>query len=250
VLVSREDAMNKKAISVFILLLITAMLVGAGPERLDFTIKQINNGVLEDKIVFNAISDNPNIGHEFNFVGARERGLNNLWYDTINVEPDKTYFIRIYVHNNSHMGYDAVAEDVIAKFNVPTTVGKLIEVNGFLYSSNATPKEIWDNVFFQSDKEFHLEYVTGSAKFENNGVGSGGVSLDDSIVTSTGVLLGYEQLNGQIPGGFQYNGYVTILVKPIFTDTTTEVAFYFREYNLAASFQYAFRYFISFIAKT
>jgi len=199
-----------------------------GPDRPSYTLNQLNNGILDDKIVFNSISDNPYIGHEFNFVSARDQaigdhGLNNIWYDAIDVEPGKTYLIRLFVHNNSPLGLNAVAKDVIATFNIPTAVGKSIEVNGFIDSSNATPKRIWDNVFFQSNKDFCLRYVEGSALLENNGLGSGGgISLSDSIVTHTGVLIGYDELDGLIPGCFQYACYICILVQPVFVEGEDE----------------------------
>ena len=194
-----------------------------GPDRPEYTIEQINDGVLGDKIVFNSIVNNQNIGHEFNFVGARElnkgyRGKNNLWYDTIEVEPNKIYLVRMYVHNNSPLGLDAVAENVTVTFNVPTTIGKEIEVNGFVESSNAIPQMIWDNVLFKSNKDFYLKYLEGSAFFENNGFSNAGVRLSDNIVTVFGTLIGYDKLDGLLPGCFQYAGYITIAVVAEFFD--------------------------------
>lgn len=199
--------------------------------RASYTINQINNGVLGDKITFNSISNNPNIGDEKNFVGIREKtgtnaGANNTWYDSMKVEAGKTYLVRMYVHNNSPKGYEAVAKNVVATFNVPTTVGKSIEVNGFIDSSNASPSRYWDNAFFTANQDFYMSYVSGSALFENNGVGAnGGVRLSDNIVTNSGTKLGYDSLNGEMPGCFQYAGYVTIEVKANFVETETNTGF-------------------------
>lgn len=199
--------------------------------RPSYTVNQINNGALGNTITFNSISNNPNIGDEKNFVGIREKtgtnaGINNTWYDSMTVEEGKTYLVRMYVHNNSPLGLDAVAKDVVATFNVPTTVGKSIEVNGFIDSSNANPSRYWDNATFKSTSDFSLAYVSGSALFENNGIGAnGGVKLSDNIVKNSGVKLGYNSLNGELPGCFQYAGYVTIEVKPTFVKTAENEGF-------------------------
>ena len=207
-------------------LLLSQMILSAfawGPDRPSYTLEQVNNGALDGKIVFNSISDNPSIGQEFYFVGARELGKGNLgsdniWYDNINVELNKIYVVRMYINNDSRLGLDAIAEDVTVTFYVPSTVGQSIEINGFVESSNASPQTIWDNAVFLSDKDFYLEYIPGSAFFENDGFSNAGVRLDDNIVTASGVLIGYDKLDGQIPGGFQYAGYISILVRPVFID--------------------------------
>ena len=147
-----------------------------GQGRPSYTIEQINQGVLGDKIVFNSISDGV-IGDEKNFVGARENtginlGKDNVWYgNDITVENGKEYLLRLYVHNNNPKGMDAVAEDVHVAFSLPHESAKDLQVNGFIRSSNADPTEYWDYVNFHSDTAFHLEYVGGSGLLENGGIG-------------------------------------------------------------------------------
>ena len=214
--------------------------------RETYSLEQINEGVLGDTITFNSISikdtdydwyketygqDLPagTITEEVNYVGAREAGENNgaenVWNgNEITVEDGKTYLIRLYAHNNNPNGYDAVAENTKVAFNIPQDTATEIKVNGYITSSNASPSEYVDYVTFKSDTTFHLEYVYGSALLENNGVGAnGGVKLSDDIVKSTagGVLIGYDALDGKVPGCYQYANYVTIQVKAVFdTDYT------------------------------
>lgn len=194
------------------------------------------------KIVFNSISDSMpvgdgvNGGSEKNFVGARECVLRDDgrcesvdktgkgWlHNDITVEDGKTYIIRMYVHNNNPNGYDAVAENTRVSFSIPSTVGKNILISGFINSSNATPTECWDSVNFKSDVPFHFEYVFGSALLENNSIGLGGLALSDDIVKakSGGTLIGYDALDGRIPGCYQYDNFVTIRVKAVFDDDFT-----------------------------
>ena len=58
-----------------------------------YTLDQVNAGALDNAVVFNSISDGP-IGHEFNFVGARENNgkLVDYWNaNEIEAEEGKTY---------------------------------------------------------------------------------------------------------------------------------------------------------------
>lgn len=204
-----------------------------GGGRASYTINQINSGVLGNRIVFNSIS-NSTIGDEKNFVGAREytgvnAGTANVWNgNDITVKNGQEYIIRLYVHNNNPNGTSAVSRNTRVAFNIPTTSSKQVQVNGYIFSDNATPSEYWDYVNFNSNQAFHLEYVYGSALLENNGIGAnGGAKLSDEIVTKAasknGVQIGYDKLDGRIPGCYTYDGYVTIRVKAVFdTDYTIE----------------------------
>ena len=190
--------------------------------RRSYTIEEINSGVLGDKIVLNSIS-NSVIGDEKNFVGARldngDNGAKNVWNgNEITAEDGKDYIVRLYVHNNNPKCTDAVAKGVTTTFVVPTTSGTSVEINGLIETTNAAPSTYWDNVIFKSKdgSNFHLEYYGGSALLENNGIGkNGGIALSDKIVTE-GVKIGYDALDGNVPGCYQYANYVTIKVKAFY----------------------------------
>ncbi len=192
-------------------IIVPATLFAWGPSRPTYTM-----AVPADHVTFNSITDNSNIGDERNFVGIRETGTTNLWSDNMTVQSGKNYTVRMYVHNNAAANLNLVAQDVTAKFNLPTTTGKSIQVDGFLDSSNATPTEVYDSATFTSSSDFNLAYISGSLKFENNAFGAAGIALPESIFTSAGAKLGYDKLDGKIPGCFQYAGYVTFTVKPQF----------------------------------
>lgn len=192
-------------------IIIPATLFAWGPSRPTFTMAQP-----ADHVTFNSITDNPNIGNELNFVGARDANSANVWFDSIKVEEGHEYLVRAYVHNNAAENLNLVAQNVTTKFNVPTTTGKSVTVAGFINSSNASPSEIWDETTFTSDKDFNLAYVPGSALFENNVFGPSGIKLSDNIVTNSGVLLGFDKLDGRIPGCLKFAGYVSFKVKPQF----------------------------------
>ncbi len=212
--------------------LVSAWGDSAGGRR-SYTYQEITDNAASwgNKIVFNSIS-NSTIGDEKNFVGARvntgvDAGKNNVWNgNNITVKDGEEYIIRLYVHNNNPNG--AVSKNTRVAFSIPTDSAKQVQVNGFIFSDNATPNKYWDYVNFNSDNAFHLEYVYGSALIENNGVGkNGGRQLSDEIVTkaasNNGIQIGYSSLNGEVPGCYQYASYITIRVKAVFdTDYTVQ----------------------------
>lgn len=190
--------------------------------RKTYTLAQINAGALGNTITFNSIT-NGKIGDERNFVGAKagtSTSTSETWNaDSIAVKDGEVYTIRLYVHNNSPKGTDAVAKNVAASFSLPTTVAKEQTIIGYLESSNATPNRYWDEVKLTSSENFYIEYVEGSAKYTNSKMGT--VSLSDKVITS-GATLGYESLNGKIPGCYEYDGQVTIQVK-VHTSVTSKL---------------------------
>ena len=193
--------------SVLVAAVAPALVWAWDPARPSFTIEKP-----ADYITFNSITNNPVIGgDEKDFVGIREVGSNAKWTNNMKVQNGKEYYVRMYVHNNAASNLNLVAENVVAKLNVPTTTAKNVTVQGQISASNAKPNTVWDEATFSSDNDFNLAYVAGSALFENNGMGT--TKLPDSIVNNTGAKLGYDKLDGKIPGCFQYAGYVTVKVK-------------------------------------
>ena len=191
--------------------IVPATLHAWGPDRPTYTIENP-----ADHVTFNSITNNPNIGDERNFVGIRESGTNTTWTDNMNVQKGKEYTVRVYVHNNAAANLNKVAENVTAKVNLPTTTAKSIQVDGLISSTNASPTQVWDQANFKSAEDFNLAYVAGSLKFENNAFGAAGTAIPESVFTNSGAKLGYDKLDGKIPGCFQYAGYLTFKVKPQF----------------------------------
>lgn len=202
-----------------------------GGGRRGYTIEEINNNILGDKIVLNSITNATGhdkngktiqLGDERNFLRARANGAEygSLWSaNEIIVESGKEYVVRLYVHNNNLHGTDAVAKDVNVSLAIPGDIANEIKVEGYISSSNATPSEYWDYVTFKSQngERFHLEYVPGSSFWESNGKSNG--ALSDNFITKGGVKVGYDSLNGEIPGCYQYSGYASARVKVVYDET-------------------------------
>ena len=189
--------------------------------RPSYTTDEVNSGALGETITFNSISDNPALGgDEKNFVGARRvDGDSAVWNaNTIAAEDGKKYYIRMYVHNDNPGEDEAVAKDTTVRFDIAEGSGTEVEVQGLITSSNASPAEYYDSVHFTSDTTFHLEYVPGSAFIENNGTAAGnGMGLSDEIVEAeNGMPIGYDALDGNLPGGLEYAAYVGIEVRVVY----------------------------------
>lgn len=179
-----------------------------GPERPTYTIENP-----ADHVTFNSITNNPNHGDERNFVWIKEAGTSQ-WQDSeMTVQPGKTYTVRMYVHNNAAANLNLVAQNTRLSANVPTTTGTQAQIDGFITADNASPQKVWDDVVLKSDQRFNIAYVPGSTKYYNNANPSTGFDLPDSIVTNSGALVGYEQMDGNVPGCFQYSGIATFNIK-------------------------------------
>lgn len=191
-------------------IIIPAVVMAWGPDRPTYTM-----AMPADHVTFNSITDNPEVGDERNFLVIKD--ANNTaaggWQDQMTAEAGHEYLVRVYVHNNAAANLNLKATDVRTKVNVPNTTGKSVQLGGFITAGNATPNEIWDSANLTSNTDFNVSYVPGSARLYNNVFGQTGAQLSDDIVNNTGAQLGYDKLNGEIPGCFQYAGYVTFKVK-------------------------------------
>lgn len=189
-------------------IIIPSAVLAWGPNRDTFTIERP-----ADRVVFNSITNNPNYGDERNFVTIKDAANTAAggWKDEINVENGKEYWVRMYVHNNAAANLNLVAENVTAKFNLPTYESNRIQIDGYLSSTNADPGQVWDQAVFTGAGKFSLDYIEGSASYTNN-VFPAGTTLPDSVVGG-GAKLGYDKMDGKIPGCFQYDGAVIFKVK-------------------------------------
>ncbi|MDB5180439.1 MAG: exported protein of unknown function [Candidatus Saccharibacteria bacterium] len=194
-------------------IIVPAAAFAWGPNRATFTVEQP-----APYVTFDSITNNPNYGDERNFVTIKDAANTNEggWTDEVSVQNGKEYYVRMYVHNNAADNLNLVAENVTAKFNVPSQEAKRIQIDGYITSSNANPTQVWDQAVFSSESNFKVDYVAGSAKYTNN-VFTSGTSLPNTVVSS-GAQLGYTSMDGKIPGCFKYDGFVTFKVKAVTSD--------------------------------
>jgi uncharacterized repeat protein (TIGR01451 family) len=190
-------------------IVIPAAVMAWGPDRPTYTM-----AMPADHVTFNSITDNPEVGDERNFMVIKDASNTSAggWQDTATAQAGREYLVRMYVHNDASANLNLKATNTRAKASVPTTTGKSVQLGGFITADNATPKEVWDSATLTGASDFNVAYVAGSATFYNE-VFTGGTKLSDGIVTSSGAQLGYDKLDGVIPGCFKYAGFVTFKVK-------------------------------------
>ena len=181
--------------------------------RQTYTVEEIKAGKSGDKIFFNSISNSVD-GNELYFVSARSEAMKTWNTDELTVEDGKTYLVRLYVHNNNPYGENGKATGVKVGYTMPTGSAKELKISGTIDSTNAKPTSYWDSVVLKANQNFHLEYVSGSATIANNGK-LNGTKLSDSIINGN-VMIGYDSLNGELPGCYQYAAYIGIKVKVVY----------------------------------
>jgi uncharacterized repeat protein (TIGR01451 family) len=183
-------------------------LAGFGPDRPTYTWAKP-----ADHITFNSITDNPVVGDERAFLSAAGYGSNSYSDPLNNVKDGDVITLRVYYHNNAASNLNLVATNTKVRIALPTGTAATQQVTGYISADNATPQVVTDtlDVTATNNSSFELSYVAGSARLDNN-VFTNGVTLPDSIV-STGTLIGYDQLNGRLPGCSEYSGWITLKVK-------------------------------------
>ncbi len=169
--------------------------------------------------VFNSFVNTPSYGDERAFLDAR-RSDQTAAGSYKNVLPEvtegsKEIVLRTYVHNNANQNTNAsgkgIAHNTKVRIALPTATEQVLRARSYISASNASMVE--DTVDFTANKKFRVEYVPGSAIIYNNGP-INGAKLSDSVVT-TGAPIGFNALNGELPGCFQYEAVVQIKVRVI-----------------------------------
>jgi len=173
-------------------------------------------------ITFNSIFDNNAVGDERNFNVIREVG-NSEWLDSVEILPGREYEIRLVIHNNAADNLGLVAHEVRLSLNLPrnTSITQFCAW-AFVSSPDASPQTIWNGIRLYSDIPFYVDVV--SARYFNNVTGPWDGSRDPELgfdipdlFVEHGALVGYKQLDGDVPGGLKYSGYAIIRIKPVFS---------------------------------
>ena len=252
-----KKAPKKVAVSLVVLAAVvipaTVVMAGYGPDRPTFdwnkydattpcTSPQNANGRCGsmDGPVFNSFINNPAYGDERNFtrvapVVAGQSPTEANFTETANATPGQEYWVRTYVHNDANQvlngaNFDgpSVAHDTKVRVAIAEGVSNGVDVMTYVTAQNAKPTKIWDTASLANGSQaFSVSYVPGSASLYN-GVHQSGLPLTDAIVSASGTQIGYNQMNGELPGCFDYSAYVYVKVKvqapALQVDKTTRVA--------------------------
>ncbi|MDR0591162.1 MAG: DUF11 domain-containing protein [Candidatus Nomurabacteria bacterium] len=211
-------------VAVLAAVIVPAAIGAWGPsDRPTFTIEKP-----ADYVTFNSITNNPKYGDERNFAHIKESGAADSTYtNKINLKAGQEYTVFVYYHNNADASLNAsgkgVAHGAYIKAELPAVVNKGATNAGsniFIGASNANPTQVFDNIYFANSTgaDITLRYVQGSAVLTNfksdtdNTLRS--FNLPDSIVGG-GAAIGFDSMNGDLPGCNRYSGYVTFKIKAV-----------------------------------
>lgn len=173
-------------------------------------------------VTFNSITDNPNYGDERNFFDGKPASNTDEGGFTNNIpvgdlSNGDELLLRVYVHNNA--GEDTnesgvgIAENTRVRVDLPEGIDRSMRAQAYISADNAQPQTVFDSLDFQSvNRPFDLTYVEGSAMLYTNPHPQGR-QISDNIVGTAGAQIGYDEINGEVPGCFEYTAIVTIKVK-------------------------------------
>jgi hypothetical protein len=161
-------------------------------------------------ITFNSITDNPQVGDERPFL-AGSVGNTSTLVDKITVHDNDEVTLNVYYHNDAAANLNLVSTNTRVKVLLPHAPSTATYAAGYVTSDNANPRVVADTVDFVGDRQFTMDYEAGTAQIWNNVLR--GTQLSDSIVTNSGALIGYDKIDGRIPGCEQFSGFVTLKVR-------------------------------------
>lgn len=177
--------------------------------------------------VFNSFINTPSYGDERAFLDARrsDQTASGSYKNVLNDVTDgsREVVLRTYIHNNANTSTNesglGVAKNTKVRVALPTAESQTLRARSYISADNANPALVEDTVDLVGGQDFKVEYIPGSAILYNNGPFKNGTQLNDSIVT-TGAQIGYDSLNGNLPGCFDYKTVVQIRVRIIVKETS------------------------------
>ena len=203
-------------------------------------------------VYFNSITDNPYWGNEQDFVRIIDANGNQV--NNVSVQDGQTYTVQMLVHNDSSLGLKPDATDVrgglgydVNNDGTSTTITGVVRASNVGAMTQADGKVLsvggngqWtDTVIFSSTSKFKLSYVPGTANYTTQFSGAnyndGGKTfqLPDSAI-NTGTSLGFNSMDGNIPGCWPHHGILTAKFT-VKGDTPTPPVVYHPSYDVAKS---------------
>lgn len=168
--------------------------------------------------IFNSVKDHPILGDERQFVFIREGGESN-WFREIKLVPGKQYEVEIRFRNDANPKYNTseynnrgVAFQTRMSIDLPYIVYDDSKITVRINSDNAANEAI-DYVLLNTyeGKGVKARFVLGQSKIFNNWKTNDNV-LSSNLFTYDGTYLGLNELNGIVPGGDEYRGYLRFYI--------------------------------------
>ena len=196
--------------------------------------------------VFNSFVNTPTYGDERNFgriapVTPGQSPVEANFSEEITAESGKEYWVRTFVHNNANQNTNClenekdangrcttinpnapgVAKNTRVRIAIAEGIANGVDVMSYISADNAVNKNgqpmrtVWDPSTLVNDTQrFSVSYVPGSAVLYNPANQSGlNLPNGDAIVSAAGVPIGFDQMNVNVPGCFEFSAYVYVKVK-------------------------------------
>jgi uncharacterized repeat protein (TIGR01451 family) len=179
-------------------------------------------------VVFNSFTNAPNYGDERAFFDGKDNAIKTAggFKDVIQVNPGQEVLLRMYIHNNAdatlNAGGTGIAKNTRVRIQLPTATGTSLGAVSYISADNANNQVkdtngavnvVSDSVNFQdSNVPFSVSYIPGSAMVYNN-AHINGLALSDDIMGADGTKIGYDTMDGLVPGCFPHVSQVTVKVK-------------------------------------
>ncbi len=188
--------------------------------------------------VFDSFINTPSYGDEENFnqiapVVNGQSPQDATYSGTATATPGEEYWVRTLVHNDANQnlncepqhddattddctqvdpGSPSIATGTTVKVAIANGVANGVDIMSYISANNSTPGTIWDSSTLQNNNQaFSVSYVNGSAVIYNNAYPNG-LPLSDNIDSANGTPIGYQQMDGNLPGCFNYSAYVYVKV--------------------------------------
>lgn len=170
------------------------------------------------------------------------------------------YMVKMLVHNNAASNLNLTAKDVNVGAYIEKGYGKAITIQTDINASNCgantlgsagSPCWFWDEAYIKAadgdDSQYKASYVEDSLRYYNNkrlfSSSDGGFTFDGdnddaNLTTAKGVKIGYDKMDGNIPGCSKYMGFVTFIVKvekKADTDTSSANYIFYKRSRLAGT---------------
>ena len=171
------------------------------------------------KPTFNSVIDHPVLGDEREFIYIRQGGEKE-WHRSIKLESGKQYEIKVNFRNDADPKYNYSSFD---RQGIAVRTRMSIDVPAYISrgsSSKIKVRIIWekdccceDSITIEAadNKSKKIEYVVGQEKIHSKWKADNSV-LPSTLFSFDGTLIGLNSLNGVIPGGDEYSGYVNFYI--------------------------------------
>lgn len=168
-----------------------------------------------DRPVFNSLTDHPQLGDERIFMCVRQVGEAE-WKRDIDVIPGREYEVAIRYRNDASEKFNSaefngmgIARGTAVYVDMPANASEDAFLNVRISAEN-TDLGCFDSIRLKATDGSMpaINYVNGSAVIHNQGM-SNGAQLPASMFSWGGALIGVNALDGIVPGGDAYSGYIS-----------------------------------------